>query len=151
MFDTLPQELKQKVDSLRGGSLASGHFRDKKVSRKSFYNFKPWGSEEVIYKVGDVQVKIIRINDGEELSLQFHKYKSEVICLLGGDAKFVLSDIYFAFEPHKFIHIPPNVVHRFIGIRKAEILEVSIGTDRDIVRLQDKYGRLKGVENGKED
>jgi len=115
----------------------------------SGYNYKPWGSEEVVYKHGNIQVKIIRINDGHELSLQLHREKREMITLLSGDCGFVLSDMHLDFQKEKFIYIPPQTIHRFIGKRKAELLEVSIGKDDDIIRLKDRYGRIKEANNEK--
>lgn len=105
--------------------------------------FKPWGSEEVIFECEETntRVKILRINNGHRLSLQFHKEKTEMICLLRGQAKVHLSEDTIDFDKGRFIHIPPGVIHRFEGINKAELLEVSIGDDSDIVRLQDDYER----------
>lgn len=103
---------------------------------------KPWGTEQVIYRQGDVTIKIIRIYDGEELSLQYHNYKVETLWLLSGEAKALVVDTYVNFVKGQALHIEKKIPHRFIGIRKAELLEVSIGNDDDIVRLKDKYGRI---------
>jgi hypothetical protein len=46
-------------------------------------------------------------------------------------------------EPiHAAFHIAPGTRHRMIAIEDTEVLEVSTGELDDVVRLEDRYGRV---------
>jgi len=53
---------------------------------------KPWG-REVIYASTELYIgKIIEINDGARLSLQYHEAKDETIYVLDGRLRLVIGD-----------------------------------------------------------
>jgi mannose-6-phosphate isomerase len=107
---------------------------------------KPWGYELIWAKSGDYVGKILHINKGHRLSLQYHREKEETILLYSGKMTLVfenekgeLVDIPLAAgEAH---HIPPGKKHRMIAVEDCEVFEVSTTQLDDVVRLEDGYGR----------
>ena len=109
---------------------------------------KPWGYEltfaETEYYIG----KILFIEKGKRLSLQFHKKKDETIFLLKGKMILEVSSktsadvfdnkILKYGESHRII---PGTIHRFHALEDCEIIEVSTTELDDVVRLKDDYGR----------
>lgn len=88
---------------------------------------KPWGWERVVGTWENWKTKILHVNMGARTSLQYHREKFEIMFNRDGSYR----------------TIPPNTVHRLEG--PVEVLEISMGTDVDIVRLEDDYHRNKGV------
>ena len=108
---------------------------------------KPWGYE-IIYALSDKYCgKILHINAGEKLSLQYHVVKDETIYISNGlmeltvevDGK--LKEI--AMEPGDSYHIGPMTRHRYASLKGCDVLEVSTPELDDVVRLEDSYGRIK--------
>jgi mannose-6-phosphate isomerase len=109
---------------------------------------KPWGYE-LVYALTDRYCgKVIFINAGEELSLQFHKEKDETIYVQSGRAEFQIGDPGKPVDtevvaPGRAFHITPGTVHRIRALEDTVILEVSTPQLEDVVRLEDKYGRAE--------
>jgi mannose-6-phosphate isomerase len=108
---------------------------------------KPWGHELIWARTDRYVGKILHIRAGEALSLQYHRVKDETIMLLRGRMQLV----YFADgeEPHSRdlvpnepFHITPGLRHRMIAIEDTDVLEVSTPELDDVVRLDDRYGRI---------
>jgi len=109
---------------------------------------KPWGHELIWAKTPDYVGKILHINKGHRLSLQYHQEKEETILLYSGKMGFVFENekgeleeiLLLAGEAH---HVPPGKKHRMIAIEDCEVFEVSTPQLNDVVRLEDGYGRVK--------
>lgn len=107
---------------------------------------KPWGHELIWAKTEKYVGKILHINAGESLSLQYHQVKDETIMVLKGSMTF---EFYFEGEttqsrvllPNQPVHIVPGMRHRMIAIEDTDVLEVSTPELTDVVRLDDRYGR----------
>ena len=50
----------------------------------------------------------------------------------------------YVLEPRQPFHIPPGMRHRMIAIADTDVLEVSTPELDDVVRLDDRYGRVDG-------
>lgn len=107
---------------------------------------KPWGYE-IIYALTDRYCgKVLFIRKDEQLSLQFHREKDEVIYVLAGRIEMEIGDpggpldIEVVGPGHAF-HIQPGTVHRWRALEDTTVLEVSTPEIDDIVRLEDRYGR----------
>ena len=108
---------------------------------------KPWG-HELIWAVADEYAgKILFVNAGQSLSLQFHNVKDEAWYILDGRAQLELggpgermlnSDV---IGPGEAFHFPPGTVHRLTALEDTTIVEVSTPQLDDVVRLEDRYGR----------
>lgn len=105
---------------------------------------KPWG-REIIYAAGPRYVgKIIVIEKGHRLSLQFHKRKHETLYSLEGRCVVEMNGRRRVAPQGTAFVIPPKTVHRFEArYGRVTLLEVSTGQPDDIVRIEDDYGRIK--------
>lgn len=106
---------------------------------------KPWGYE-LRWAITDRYVgKIIHINKGHALSLQYHNRKDETIYLWSGKLLFEI-DVNGTLEqrhmkPGEAVHVTPPTVHRMTAIEDCDVFEVSTPELEDVVRLEDRYGR----------
>jgi mannose-6-phosphate isomerase len=107
---------------------------------------KPWGYE-LIWADTDLYVgKILHVEPGHALSLQYHQQKDETIHLLHGSLRFWIgqrADRLVQIELHEgqSYRIRPGTVHRMEALTAVDILEASTPHLADVVRLEDRYGR----------
>jgi mannose-6-phosphate isomerase len=106
---------------------------------------KPWGYE-LHWATTDRYVgKLIHVNKGHALSLQYHNRKDETIYLHSGKLLFEVKDgdamVQREMKPGDRIHVPPPTIHRMTAIEDCDIFEVSTPELDDVVRLEDRYGR----------
>lgn len=106
---------------------------------------KPWGYE-IIWAHTDRYVgKMLHIDAGHALSVQYHNRKDETIYLLSGEMKYwvklgdELEDV--RLRQGDAFRITPGTVHYMEAITDCDILEASTPELDDVVRLQDRYGR----------
>jgi mannose-6-phosphate isomerase-like protein (cupin superfamily) len=109
---------------------------------------KPWGHEVIWAHTERYVGKILHVRAGESLSLQYHRAKDETIRILGGAIDFEYGE---ADAPRQVVrlqagdgwHIHPGLRHRMTALADTDILEVSTPELDDVVRLEDRYGRVK--------
>ena len=107
---------------------------------------KPWGYE-LRWIVADRYVgKLIHINKGEALSLQYHNVKDESIFVVKGCLELYLENDEGTLEIRDLTegmscHVHPGKKHRFVGKEDTDLVEVSTPELDDVVRLEDRYGR----------
>ncbi len=109
---------------------------------------KPWGHELIWAKTARYVGKILFVRAGEALSLQYHRVKDETIMLQSGrmslttfgEGEQPVTRELAANEP---FHITPGLRHRMVAIEDCSIVEVSTPELDDVVRLEDRYGRVK--------
>jgi mannose-6-phosphate isomerase len=107
---------------------------------------KPWG-RELIWALTDRYCgKIITINTGSRLSLQYHERKDEWLFVLSGRLLLELEDDTGSLVSHELgagdsAHVPVGRRHRYAGLELVELIEVSSPEIDDVVRLEDDYGR----------
>lgn len=107
---------------------------------------KPWGYE-LWWTVTDRYVgKLIHVNQGHALSLQYHEKKHESMYLINGEAEITLDGETRQFRPGEAIVIPPPTQHRLAAVTDIDVIEVSTPELDDVVRLEDRYGRA-GTSN----
>ena len=107
---------------------------------------KPWGWENRFAITDRYLGKVIHINAGEMLSLQYHRQKDESIFIVSGVMDLQLEDDAGAMQtlrlrPGQSQRIVPGRKHRMVAIDACEFFEVSSPEIDDVVRLEDKYGR----------
>ena len=106
---------------------------------------KPWGYELIFAKTDRYVGKILHVNRGESLSLQYHEVKEETILLWSGRLLFEVETdgrlVGREMLPGERAHIRPPTVHRMTAIEDSDIFEVSTPELHDVVRLEDRYGR----------
>jgi mannose-6-phosphate isomerase len=106
---------------------------------------KPWGYELHWAKTDRYVGKIIHINKGHALSLQYHNVKDETIYLLTGKLLFEI-DVDGTLTkremaPGQAVHVTPKTIHRMTAIEDCDVLEASTPELTDVVRIEDRYGR----------
>ena len=106
---------------------------------------KPWGYELHWAKTDRYVGKLILVNAGHALSLQYHNQKDETIFLWSGRMLFEIKEgehlVKREMKPGEAVHITPKTVHRMTAIEDCDIFEVSTPELHDVVRLEDRYGR----------
>jgi len=105
---------------------------------------KPWGYEIIWAKTDKYVGKILKINPGCKLSLQYHERKTETIYVSDGILELHLKDKVVTLNKGDSFHVPVNTIHRFAcpkDLWGVELFEVSTPELDDVVRLQDDYGR----------
>jgi len=108
---------------------------------------KPWGYE-VRWAITERYLgKILHVRKGEALSLQYHERKDEALLITRGaiDAELGVEDgdlKTVRMSEGDTIHLTPGTRHRFTAVEDTDIFEVSTPEIDDVVRLEDRYGRV---------
>ena len=107
---------------------------------------KPWGYELWWARTDRYVGKLIHINKGHSLSLQYHNQKDETIYVSAGKMLFESGPTADRLQtremgPGDVVHVVPPTVHRMTAIEDTDIFEVSTPEVEDVVRLKDLYGR----------
>lgn len=106
---------------------------------------KPWGHELIWARTDRYVGKVLHIEPGHVLSLQYHNRKDETIHVLSGEIIFRVKIGDELTErrmtPGESYHITPLTVHQMEAVVASDLLEVSTPEIDDVVRLQDRYGR----------
>ena len=107
---------------------------------------KPWGYELHWAKTDRYVGKVLHVKAGHALSLQYHNKKDETIFLWTGRLLFEIGDSQALVKremlPGESVHITPSTIHRMTAIEDSDIFEVSTPELDDVVRLEDRYGRI---------
>jgi mannose-6-phosphate isomerase len=107
---------------------------------------KPWGYE-IRWAITDRYLgKVIHVNRGESLSLQYHERKDEWLLVSEGTVDLELGTVDGKLETVRMqagdsVHLPPLTRHRVTAVEDTDIFEVSTPEMDDVVRLEDRYGR----------
>ena len=108
-------------------------------------DIRPWGkSRSFPYKQAK-SIKIITVNPGAALSLQYHHNRSEFWVVLDKGLEVTVGERVWQPEEGEEIYVPRKSPHRLRGLGKerARIMEIWLGDsdESDIVRLEDDFGR----------
>jgi mannose-6-phosphate isomerase-like protein (cupin superfamily) len=107
---------------------------------------KPWGYELWWALTDDYAGKILHVERGHRLSLQFHHEKDESAYLLTGRLLLIKGRSEDQLETVELRagavwRNAPGEVHTIEALEDCEVLEVSTPELDDVVRLSDNYGR----------
>jgi mannose-6-phosphate isomerase-like protein (cupin superfamily) len=128
------------LDSPNLENLESWAFESRRVD-------KPWGHELIWALSDDYCGKVLFVEAGHSLSLQFHNVKDESWLVQSGRAKLELGAVGDAVLEEAVVgagasfRFRPGTVHRVTALEDTTILEVSTPHLDDVVRLADSYGR----------
>ena len=107
---------------------------------------KPWGYEIIWARTEKYVGKVLHIKAGEQLSLQYHRVKDETIHVQAGQMTFRVEEdgkmVDRLLNPGDSYHIVPHTKHKMIAVTDCDVLEASTPELDDVVRLEDKYGRV---------
>ncbi len=112
---------------------------------KIYQEERPWGSFRRFTDNIVSTVKILIIKPNEELSLQSHKKRKEFWRVIKGDGFFEIDDKKYIVEVGDEHNVSVEAKHRIkAGNNGMEVLEIALGEfdENDIVRYEDKYGRV---------
>ena len=110
---------------------------------------KPWGYELLWSHTDHYAGKVIHIEAGKRLSLQYHERKHESVFVVSGTLFLHLGRgddaRVMRLEVGESIDIPAGDIHRFAAPDDGdvEIIEVSTPQLDDVVRLEDDYNRAE--------
>ena len=129
------------VDSPNIDSLDAWAFETRRVE-------KPWGWELIWARTEHYVGKLLFVRAGQSLSLQFHNEKDESWYFHEGRAEVEIGAPGDAIPESEIVahgaafRLRPGTVHRVSALEDTLILEVSTTQLDDIVRLEDRYGRV---------
>jgi mannose-1-phosphate guanylyltransferase len=109
--------------------------------------YRPWGKYDSVDSGDGYQVKRITVKPGAKLSVQMHHHRAEYWIVVSGTAKVTNGDKTFLLSENESTYIPIGVIHALENSEKTilELIEVQSGSylgEDDIVRFEDKYGRV---------
>lgn len=114
---------------------------------------KPWGYE-IIYTIDDAPAvgKILYVNAGKRLSLQYHDEKVEALCLIKGEATMTLSNTKgkqqeISMELEKGYFVRPGQIHRISALTDIIFIESSTPETGNTFRLEDDAKRTDETES----
>jgi D-beta-D-heptose 7-phosphate kinase/D-beta-D-heptose 1-phosphate adenosyltransferase len=106
---------------------------------------KVWGYEKWLENNDNFCSKILSINKGYQCSLHYHKIKDEMFLVTKGHVRVELDDELLYLRPGNFIHVLPEMKHRFRGLEDSEMVEISTHHDEaDSYRIEES----RKVEDG---
>lgn len=107
---------------------------------------KPWGNELIWALTDRYCGKVITIETGRRLSLQYHEQKDEAILVLSGRLLLHLETDDGTMTSRELgageaAHVAVGRRHRYEAIERVELVEVSTPELGDVVRVEDDFGR----------
>lgn len=103
---------------------------------------KPWGQETWFAHNPKYTGKLLFIKKGHRLSKQYHRLKHETLYTLKGKYLLEFNGRKKVQKPGSVTIIPPKAVHRMEAkFGDVTLIEVSTSQLKDVVRLEDDYGR----------
>ena len=134
------QEVKQVVNQLKGQERP-----EFKLHREVY---RPWGKYDSVDNGERFQVKRITVKPGAKLSVQMHHHRAEHWIVVSGTALVTNGDKDILLTENQSTYIPIGVIHALENPGKVdlELIEVQSGSylgEDDIVRFEDKYGRVQ--------
>jgi len=106
---------------------------------------RPWGRFRRYPHEDAGSIKIITVDPGGVLSLQYHDRRDEFWVVLDAGLEMTVGDRVWKPAAGEEIFIPRRAAHRArnTGPAPARVLEIWVGRsdESDIVRLKDDYGR----------
>lgn len=110
---------------------------------------KAWGKEVILEANDKYAFKILEVNPGQRLSLQYHEVKCETMYCFEGRGTLYIKDHDTGIEytiimiPGVFKTIYPFDVHRLEADKNStlRVMESSSPELGDVVRIEDDYGR----------
>jgi mannose-6-phosphate isomerase len=109
---------------------------------------KPWGEEIWFAETERYAGKLLRIDAGQQLSVQYHERKDETSYLLSGRLRLLQGPSADALAGREVVagaawRNEPGQVHSIEAIEDSVVIEVSSPEVGDVVRLADRYGRAE--------
>jgi len=130
---------------LIAGAKLNSHNKPHEEVLQNFVH-KPWGGYVVLNEGKIYKTKILVVNKGHRLSLQYHHQREEYWVVLQGTATIRLGEKMYELYQKDAFYVAKRAIHRIENRVDTAlvILEVQVGDylgEDDIIRLQDDYDR----------
>ena len=136
-------------DSVQDAKIIASQLKEEGRSEWELHRevYRPWGKYDSVDQGERYQVKRITVKPGAKLSVQMHHHRAEHWVIVSGVARVTNGDDTFLLGENESTYIPIGVVHALENPGKVplEIIEIQSGSylgEDDIVRLEDRYGRI---------
>ncbi len=108
---------------------------------------RPWGHYLSIEEGSNWQIKKIEVYPGESLSLQMHHHRSEHWIVVQGTARVEINNATKIISQNESTYIPLGSKHRLSNPGKIQLILIEVQSgdylgEDDIIRFEDKYGRI---------
>lgn len=104
-----------------------------------------WGGYEVVFTSRDFTTKILTINAHKRLSLQVHRFRSEIWTPVNYPIDAIVNGVSKVILPGENQLVPANTVHRLINDsdHNVQVVEIMVGKydEEDITRIDDDWNR----------
>ncbi len=143
--DTVPEQR-------AGTGLMDQRYAGQSVTPRAQRIDKPWGWEILWAETPHYCAKILHLNAGKRISLQYHDQKLESQCLISGRCLLLIEDSAGTLREiemqrgHGYT-ISPFQRHRLIAITDCEVVEASTPETGITYRLEDDYARPDETED----
>lgn len=137
---------KGESQTVKDAQAAMAALKVRAATTHQFEN-RPWGRFDVLKDTEKFKSKVIRVDPGQQLSLQSHTKRAEYWIILNGSPEVVLNDTLLHPKPGEHVYIPVGAKHRMKNPTQEpiEFVEVQVGSyfgEDDITRYQDDYKRV---------
>lgn len=154
IVDTKDALLVAHKDSIQDVKKIVRAVKDNRGGQDEFHRvvYRPWGNYDSIDNGDRYQVKRITVKPGEKLSIQMHHHRAEHWVVVSGTAKVQRDEEVLLLSENESVYLPIGAVHALENPGKIplELIEVQVGGylgEDDIVRFEDRYGRISAGEN----
>ena len=116
---------------------------------------KPWGYELIWAETETYVGKILHVNAGEALSLQYHEVKDETLFLLSGEMRLKVGSSMedmeeLAFAEGDTYRVTPGTIHGMEAVTDCDVLEASTAHLDDVgaellVLFARRHGRAQAL------
>jgi mannose-6-phosphate isomerase-like protein (cupin superfamily) len=112
---------------------------------------KPWGYELIWAETEHYVGKLLHVEAGHALSLQYHRVKVETLFVHSGRIRLEVGPdtghlVVLEVGAGEGFHLPAGTVHRMEALETSDLYEVSTPHLHDLVRVEDRYGRPESDE-----
>lgn len=150
IVDTSDALMVAHKDAVQDAKIIAQQLKENSRSEWEFHRevCRPWGKYDSVDNGDRYQVKRITVKPGAKLSVQMHHHRAEHWIVVSGTARVKNGDSTFLLAENESTYIPVGVIHSLENPGKVdlELIEVQSGSylgEDDIVRFEDKYGRVK--------
>lgn len=132
------QDVGKLVESLRR--------QRRRETRNHLLTYRPWGHFLTLAEGPGYQVKILTLDPGAAISLQYHDHRAERWIVVEGEAEITIGEERRRLKVHDSVEIPKRVTHQLSNPSSStlKVIEVQSGPylgEDDIVRLPPPLGR----------
>jgi len=104
---------------------------------------KAWGHELLVCNTPDYCGKVLKLKEGYQCSMHYHKIKDETFLVTEGVVRLQIGVAVRTLYPNDVVRVRRFVNHQFTGLTDATIIEFSSHHDDDDSYRITKSGKVK--------